>query len=105
MTLNASSGTCIIIAAVRLTLSVELRANEVWYCLRVLGDVGRNAVRTDAVVTEAGRVTVVGICASRIAFRLQADQGALGNLRSTPLISGTDRHGLRAPISMYEDEE
>lgn len=105
MTLNAGSSTCVIIAAICLTLSVVFRANEIWYRLRVLGDVGRNAVRTDAIVSETGRVAVVGICACRIAFRLQANQGALGNLRGTPLISSTNRHGLRVPVSMYEDEE
>jgi hypothetical protein len=73
MTLNAGSSACVIVAAVCLTLSVVFRANEIWYRLRVLGDVGCNAVRTDAIVTQAGRVAVIGVCTCRIAFGLQAN--------------------------------
>ena len=64
MLLNASSGTCIVVATIRLALTVVLCADEIGYCLRVLRDVGSNAVGADAVVSEDGWVAIirVGAC-------------------------------------------
>lgn len=44
------------------TLGTIFRADEVWEGLRVFGGIGRHAVSADTVISQAGRVAIIGIC-------------------------------------------
>ena len=84
MILDTCSGATVVVATGCLTVGVVLSADVVRKSLGILRSVWRQAIRTNAAIRQGGRVTGVRVGRCRIAFPLQADQRALGNLRVAP---------------------
>jgi len=85
LTASALAG---VVAVAVLDASVSpLLADEVWQCLGVLGDVGRDTVLTDARVGQSVGVAVVLLGGHGVdAGLLEADERALGPVLVTPVI-------------------
>jgi len=85
LTASALAG---VVAVAVLDASVSpLLADEVWQCLGVLGDVGRDTVLTDARVGQSVGVAVVLLGGHGVDARLlEADERALGPVLVTPVI-------------------